>query len=173
MSSIGNQLKEARGKKTLSLDDVYSRIKIHPRVLNLLEEGRFEKLPSPLFVKSFLKSYAEFLELDSENLIQAYEKEDKKDPEQVLFIKPVEARPATAVSKNFLPGLLTVCLILIVVSSGSYLFKSTSHLFKKKSNAVKAAQKIPVEETKKSIWLRKNQRSYHRFFKQCTPLVRR
>ena len=62
--SIGNTLKDARNKKTLSYDEVHAKIKIHPRVLQLLEEEKFDKLPSPLFAKSFLKSYAEFLEVN-------------------------------------------------------------------------------------------------------------
>ena len=66
MSSIGTVLKEARTKKSISLEDVHSKIKIHPRVLQLLEEDKFEKLPSSVFAKSFLKSYAEFLEVNSE-----------------------------------------------------------------------------------------------------------
>ena len=60
MSSIGNALKEAREKKSISLDDVHTRVKIHPRVLQLLEEDRFDKLPSPLFAKSFSASLINF-----------------------------------------------------------------------------------------------------------------
>lgn len=169
MSSIGNQLKEARSKKTLSLDDVYSRIKIHPRVLNLLEEGRFEKLPSPLFVKSFLKSYAEFLELSPENIIQAYEKEDQKDPEQVLFIKPVDAKPAASTPKNLLPGLVAICLIAAVGFCSFYLVKASTHFFKKKTS-IRASQKIPVQETKKIEWLRSVERGDYPTISSKTPL---
>src|SRR3989338_8992259 len=91
-ASIGATLKEARNRKSVSLEDVHARIKIHPRVLQLLEENKFEKLPSSLFVKSFLRSYAEFLELNAGELLEAYEKEGRKEPEQVLFIKPAEMR---------------------------------------------------------------------------------
>ena len=72
MSSIGYTLKEARNKKSISLDDVHAKIKVHPRVLQLLEEDKFDKLPSPIFVKSFLKSYADFLEIDSSSIIKSY-----------------------------------------------------------------------------------------------------
>ncbi len=90
VASIGNILKDARTRKAVSLEDVHIKIKIHPRVLQLLEENKFEKLPSPLFVKSFLKSYAEFLEINPGELLEAYEKEPRKEPEQGLFIKPQE-----------------------------------------------------------------------------------
>ena len=87
MTSIGSVLKEARNKKSISLEEVHSRIKIHPRVIQLLEDDKFDKLPSPVFVKSFLKSYAEFLEVNPEEIVRAYDKEGRKDPAQVLFIK--------------------------------------------------------------------------------------
>ena len=93
--TIGESLKEARTKKSLSLDEIHAKIKIHPRVLQLLEEGKFDKLPSPLFAKSFLRSYAEFLGLNPDEVIDAYGKEGeavKKDPDQVLFIKSVDEK---------------------------------------------------------------------------------
>ncbi|MBI2095718.1 MAG: DUF4115 domain-containing protein [Candidatus Omnitrophica bacterium] len=89
-ASIGSVLKEARDKKTLTLEAVHSKTKIHPRVLQLLEDDKFDKLPSPLFARSFLKSYAEFLEVDSEELLKNYEKMGLKNPEQTIFIRPAE-----------------------------------------------------------------------------------
>ncbi len=93
-AAIGNSLKEARTKKALTLDEVHAKTKIHPRVLQLLEEGKFDKLPSPVFAKSFLRSYADFLCVNPDELISAYEKESepKKDPEQILFIRSVEEK---------------------------------------------------------------------------------
>ena len=94
MNSIGTILKEARAKKSVSFEEVQLKTKIHPRVLQFLEDDKFENLPSPLFVKSFLKSYAEFLEIKPEDLIRTYEKEKLKEPEQVLFIRAADPRPA-------------------------------------------------------------------------------
>ena len=45
-ASIGAVLKEARTKKSITLEDVHAKLKIHPRVLQLLEEDKFDKLPS-------------------------------------------------------------------------------------------------------------------------------
>lgn len=89
MSAIGSQLKEARTKKSLTLEEVHAKLKIHPRVLRLIEEERFDKLPSPLFARSFLKSYAEFLEVDPAPMLESYDRENRRDPEQVIFIKPI------------------------------------------------------------------------------------
>lgn len=92
MTSIGNLLKEARTRKCVTFEEVHSKIRIHPRVLQLLEEEKFDQLPGPLFVKSFLKMYSEFLGINADEMLQIYEKESRKDPEQALFIRSVGER---------------------------------------------------------------------------------
>ena len=42
-ASIGAALKEARSKRSVTLEDAHARLKIHPRVLQLLEEDKFDK----------------------------------------------------------------------------------------------------------------------------------
>jgi cytoskeletal protein RodZ len=104
MNGIGPTLKEARAKQALSLEEVHAKIKIHPRVLQLLEEEKFDKLPSPLFAKSFLKSYADFLSVDTDQVMSQYEKIEKKEPEQVIFIKPAEMRERKSADLSWLAG---------------------------------------------------------------------
>lgn len=172
MSSIGTALKEARAKKSVSLEEVHSRIKIHPRVLQLLEENKFEKLPSPLFVKSFLKSYAEFLEINPEDILRTYEKEERKDPDQVLFIKPAAERERKPVfNKNWIliPGIVlgaVVCIFLVFagvktaagwVSKQKWSLPSMPKTEKKAKESPKAAPaKSPEKEKAKASdeWLR-------------------
>ena len=140
MNSIGAQLKEARNKKSITLEDVHSKIKIHPRVLQLLEEDKFEKLPSPLFAKNFLKSYAEFLEVNSEELMRAYDQEPRKEPEQILFLKSADEniRSSKTDSNSFFI-LLLVAAVLFAAGGFFYLFK-TGHLLPKKKIAVHEAR---------------------------------
>ncbi len=146
MTSIGNTLKEARGRKSLTLEEVHAKLKIHPRVLQLLEDDRFEKLPSPLFVKSFIKTYAEFLEVNGEELVQTYERESRRDPEQVLFIKPAEVRMREAEAKAtpWKPIVVVVALIL-AIAAGYAVFKGAK-VFRARQAVVKKAE--PVKSSK-------------------------
>lgn len=138
MSSIGNVLKEARNKKSLSLEDVHSRIKIHPRVIQLLEEDKFDKLPSPVFVKSFLKSYAELLDVNPEEIVRAYDKEGRKDPAQVLFIKPAAEREKRTILDFDMSILVLPAILLALIIGGVALFSlaktAASHIKEKKSS---------------------------------------
>ena len=121
MSNIGATLKEARNKKEITLEDVHAKLKIHPRVLQLLEEEKFDKLPSPLFAKSFLKSYAMFLEVDADSLLESYEKEKKPaEPEQKLYLSPANMNPSRRFSNKLLMiaggALLAMALLFASVS---------------------------------------------------------
>lgn len=125
---IGNVLKEARTKKSLSLDEVHAKIKIHPRVIQLLEEGKFEKLPSPLFAKSFLKSYAEFLGVNPDEVLDAYSKEGedvKKEPDQVLFIKSVDEKKEQDWAQSNIVKMSV--LVTTVLVGGLLLFYAVKH----------------------------------------------
>lgn len=162
--SIGGILKDARERRSISLEDIHLKIKIHPRVLQLLEDDKFEKLPSPLFVKSFIKSYAEFLELNPGELLQTYEKIGHKEPEQVLFIRPAEIREKikrreALGQKNFLIPILIISFVAVA----AVIFWITKTLarppqdrtltVRKLSSAARPAPSAPVK-TKTDGWIR-------------------
>ncbi len=150
MNSIGNTLKEARSKKSVTLEEVHSRIKIHPRVLQLLEDDKFDKLPSPLFVKSFLKSYAEFLEVNPDALIDAYEKEKKEEPKQELFIKLAAERERRGeFDKNFSAALWIAGIAIALMLGAVLLFKAGAWVSQKWTDSRKAAATRPVSQKKK------------------------
>ena len=72
MSEVGSKLKKARQAKGLSLEEVYQKLKIHPRILEALEENRRDLTLSTTHLKGFLKSYASFLGLEAQTAVQEY-----------------------------------------------------------------------------------------------------
>lgn len=151
-SSIGAILKEARSRKAITLEEIHTKIKIHPRVIQLLEEDHFEKLPSPLFARSFLKSYAEFLQLNSQELLAHLESMKHKDPEQVLFIRPPDAarRRVIAVDSRWFAATAVVLAALIfgglVFYSGKLVVTGMSAMRLKAAKAPKKAATRPGEK---------------------------
>ncbi len=168
MPAIGNRLREAREKKAISLDEVHAKIKIHPRIIQILEEEKFEKLPSPLFAKSFLKNYAEFLEVDPEEILEAYDKQDKKDaPDQVLYIKTADERIREARGFRNLSSMLPLVLATLLGAAALfYVFNNfrnwTGDLSKKvvspqaAASKTKTARTVPAQVTPRGAgeWLR-------------------
>lgn len=153
MTSIGTALKEARTKKSFTLDEVHSKIKIHPRVLQLLEEEKFDKLPSPLFVKSFLRSYADFLELNPEELLSSYEKGKTAttDAPQPIFLRPAESASRRMVPPFAIVGALLGAALLLWFLVGSP-SKAVSNWTQKvkASHEEKAGKKAAKKEERKT-----------------------
>jgi len=71
--TVGTRLRQARRDQDLSEKDVADRLHITMHYVKALETDRYEKLPGAIFVKGYLKSYAELLGLDSAALLADYE----------------------------------------------------------------------------------------------------
>lgn len=67
-TQIGAVLTRRRREKGLSLRDVEQATKIRTRYLEGLEREDYSGLPDPIYVQGFLKTYANFLGLDGEQL---------------------------------------------------------------------------------------------------------
>jgi len=69
---IGNSLREARIRRGLTIKDVEDVTKIRSKYLEALEENDYEVLHGPTYVKAFLRTYASFLKLDPDELLEDY-----------------------------------------------------------------------------------------------------
>jgi cytoskeleton protein RodZ len=72
MSGIGETLREARMRRRIDMAEVESATKIRAKYLRALENEEWSLLPGPTFVKTFLRTYADYLELDSRSLVEEY-----------------------------------------------------------------------------------------------------
>jgi cytoskeletal protein RodZ len=68
-SHFGILLRQAREKRSISLNEVAERTKVPKGALQLIEAGKIEELPADVFVRGFIKSYARSVGIaDSEPL---------------------------------------------------------------------------------------------------------
>ena len=72
MGPFGERLKQERERRKMTLDDVALATKIGTRMLNALEEEKFERLPGGIFNKGFVRAYARHLGLDDEQAVADY-----------------------------------------------------------------------------------------------------
>jgi len=61
---LGKLLRHNREQQQLSLGDVSEHLKLPARQVEALENADFSKLPEPVFVRGFLRSYGRYLNLD-------------------------------------------------------------------------------------------------------------
>jgi cytoskeletal protein RodZ len=73
---IGEQLRQAREARELSLEQVARETLIRVRYLQAMEAGEFSALPSQAQARGFLRTYAGFLRLDERQLLRDLEEEE-------------------------------------------------------------------------------------------------
>jgi cytoskeleton protein RodZ len=121
MPSIGETLREARMRQHLDITDVEARTKIRAKYLRALENEDFGMLPGATFVKSFLRTYAEFLGLDPHLLVEEYRaRHDPRDESELTpFARPPSGRQRRRPPRRpaWLPvaGAVLVILALLLV----------------------------------------------------------
>ena len=75
--TLGEKLKKLRSERRMSLSEASRFTRIQIKYLEYLEDGLYDKLPANVYVKGFLKSYAECLGVDENNLLRMYDKESE------------------------------------------------------------------------------------------------
>jgi cytoskeletal protein RodZ len=93
MSSIGQQLKQARESRGLSIKQVVQATRIRAHYLEAMETDDFSTLPSAAQARGFLRSYADFLGLNADDLINRQRNETASVAE---FTTPNQMEPAAA-----------------------------------------------------------------------------
>lgn len=73
--TTAEQLRSARQRKNLKLENVAKKLNINPKYLRALETGNHGKLPDGTYGKNFLREYCLFLGLDYPVMLQLFEQE--------------------------------------------------------------------------------------------------
>lgn len=70
----GGQLKRAREERRYTRAEIAVMLRLNVNVITALEENNYSLLTIPTFVRGYLRSYANLLDLTPEPLIEAYER---------------------------------------------------------------------------------------------------
>jgi cytoskeletal protein RodZ len=118
MPEIGETLREARMRRRIDMAEVESATKIRAKYLRALESEEWELLPGPTFVKTFLRTYAEYLELDARLLVEEYKQRFERPAG--LDTTPLNLRRqrrSRRVAPRLGPGLVVVLGIVILLGA--------------------------------------------------------
>ncbi len=72
MNYRGKTLKEIRERMGVDLKEISKETKVNIKILEYIEEEILDKLPATVYLKGFLKSYAQVLNLDAQKVIEDY-----------------------------------------------------------------------------------------------------
>lgn len=83
MLEIGTSLREARQRRRLGYAEIEAETQIPSRYLQALEHEEFDRLPAGLYRRSFLREYADYLDLDGAIYVAEYELRQEPQPDIV------------------------------------------------------------------------------------------
>src|SRR3954454_2615056 len=86
MPGIGDRLREERMRQKIDVADVEAATKIRAKYLRALENEEFGLLPGPTFTKTFLRTYADYLGLDAQLLVEEYRVQHEPRGEEIAPI---------------------------------------------------------------------------------------
>lgn len=130
MSELGNYLKETREEKQITLDDLQRTTKIQKRYLAAIEEGNFDTLPGIFYARAFVKTYAEAIGLDADEVLETYKNELPNPQTEAVDLpsrservktsaRTAPSRPGKGRGKSLasilVPILLIAAVVLVVV----------------------------------------------------------
>src|ERR1700758_2693 len=93
MADIGTTLREARIRARIDISEVEARTKIRAKCLRAIENEEWDLLPGPVYVKSFLRTYGDYLGLDSRMLVDDYKRRFERMSDH-------DMRPITALGRD-------------------------------------------------------------------------
>ena len=122
MPEIGSTLREARMRAGIDISEIEAETKIRAKYLRALENEEWNLLPGPTFVKSFLRTYADALDLDSKLLLEEYKlrHERPSDHELLPIGPPTRRRPEPrGIPRSWVIGVIVLALLVTLYALGS------------------------------------------------------
>jgi cytoskeletal protein RodZ len=100
---IGSTLRDARRRRGLELVDCERATRIRARHLAAIEEERWDRLPEPVYVRAFLRTYAGFLEVDPRLVLDEFDSRQPPAEEEPEVLEPSRGPLDAAVRRLVAP----------------------------------------------------------------------
>ncbi len=115
-SSVAAMLREGRHSMGLDLREVAAALRIRYPYLEAIEAGRFGDLPGTTYALGFVRAYADYLRLDSKEIVRLFKEESQGLSRHTTLVFP-EPLP-----EGRFPGgtVLVLALVLAGAASGGW-----------------------------------------------------
>lgn len=155
ISEIGKILEKARKDKNLSIFEVSSKTKMHEKVIEQIENGEAENSLSKVYIKSFIKKYASFLGISSDDLLDDYFNISEVESEQKIHLVSEDEKGEDSLEKiaKYMPAIGLILIGLIVILSLIAGVIKLTALFK--TNSKKTTKIIEVKKNQKQTITKK------------------
>jgi len=117
--TLGEVLAARRGERGLTIQQAASATRIRAHYLSALESDELERLAAPVYARGHLRTYARYLGLDPEPLVEMLHTEPQ-DPRRLLSIGRLAARPRMVLT---LPALAAASLVVLAGAFSGYAWR--------------------------------------------------
>jgi cytoskeleton protein RodZ len=119
--AFGVNLKRERELREITLEEIAKATKISVRLLKAIESDRFDIFPESVFRKSFIKSYARYLGMNEEKVLQEYALQFQTGPASSTQVeKPARIRATMGAASSRRSWLGIGIAILVLAGCGAY-----------------------------------------------------
>ena len=116
MFEIGSTLRETRVRRKTTLQQAEDDTKIRVKYIQAMENDDFDLMPSAAYVKGFLRTYADYLDLDANVIVEEYRSRFEPNEEHEPFGgNSALGRPHAHRRRNTLTFIAVICLLIIGV----------------------------------------------------------
>ncbi len=98
MESIGEKFKKRREERGLFVEQIARDTNISKKYIDAIEAEDFSEMPGEAYLIGFLRSYAEYLDIDPEEIIAIYKNTKFRNS---LFLKNLYRRKNTFISSCY------------------------------------------------------------------------
>lgn len=145
MESIGSRIRSAREAKGISIEQAQKDTRISSRILSAIEADRAQEVISgPVYIKSFIKKYANYIGLDGGSLAESFTGNKPGFKEQISMLSKDE-KPGRVPLKKIIYVAVAIVIIFLGIKLIVFAGSKTIAFFKSRP---KAENKVPPQREK-------------------------
>jgi hypothetical protein len=156
LSAIGQLLKNKREEKLLSIEYTASNLCLQKSIIESIEHGNWGNLPHIVYVKGYVRKYAEFLGIYDQILPYIVENQIEKNAEKSNNQRgnKIENKIKFFSTQKKMPKTIYIYSAIIILILGFFIFEKTQKdisEISKLETAVQVANNINNNDNKRSI----------------------
>ena len=118
-TSAGSLLRKGRERKGLEVKDVAHRLNLQQEIIHALEGDEYDKLPSSLYVRGYLRSYAKLVGIDGNLVTQIFDNDrepTERSPEIIAEVNKPDRIRSKDLPVKAVTYLITFIFALLVLA---------------------------------------------------------
>lgn len=128
----GRRLRAAREATHMTVTEIANHLRLDPKLINSLEEDKYDDLPGDAYVCGYLRSYARILKLPENEIVLAFTQ--GQDIKAALIPENINILPVRQVQKRLLQ-LGIVLILMLLITAGFLWIAEQLHIFDFKRTA--------------------------------------